>query len=277
MAEIFRRECRLRREDRRRADVSVAELFHENTKLQRVAALANVASDNYGAREFDAMTRAYKRYRLHPQVPLPSLPVGTVGPPFGEVIATRRSHRDFASDQLSLSQVSAILQWSYGITGYAGMPGGGVQRFRAVPSAGALYPAEIYLGIRAVEGLEGGIYHYEVPVNSLALLGRGDPTGRLYEVCCRQEYARQAAMVVLISGVVERTKRKYGDRGYRYVLLDIGHLGENLYLACTALGLAMVTTCGFYDNEAADLLGIDGCDEAVFYVAFIGRKPADEL
>lgn len=277
MARTFRQEVALPREGRRHADVSVAELFHENTKLQRAAALATVANDSYGARELDAMARAYKRYRLHPQVPLPRLPADAVGPPFGEVIAARRSNRNFASDQLSLSQVSAILQWGYGITGEAGIPGGGVQRFRAAPSAGALYPAEIYLGVRAVQGLVGGIYHYEVPVVSLALLGPGDPTDRLYEVCCHQEYARQAALVVLISGVVERTKRKYSNRGYRYVLLDIGHLGENLYLACTALGLAIVTTCGFYDDEAADLLGIDGCDEAVFYVAFIGRKQAEEL
>jgi SagB-type dehydrogenase family enzyme len=134
----------------------------------------------------------------------------------------------------------------------------------------------MYLGVRAVEGLDGGLYHYEVPDASLALLAPGDHSTRLYQVCSHQEHARRAAMVVLITGVVERTKRKYGDRGYRYVLLDIGHLGENLYLACAALGLAVVTTCGFYDDEAADLLGIDGCDEAVFYVAFIGRKPADE-
>jgi SagB-type dehydrogenase family enzyme len=81
----------------------------------------------------------------------------------------------------------------------------------------------------------------------------------------------------LISAVIERTKRKYGDRGYRHVLLDIGHLGENLYLVCTALGLAIIPTCGFFDDEAADLLGIDGCDEVVFYAAFIGRMPTKEL
>jgi SagB-type dehydrogenase family enzyme len=272
MSGIFRRESALRRGGRRRANESVAELFHENTKLQRAVAVGTVADNIYDARELDAMARAYKRYRLHPQVPLPSRPVDDVRPPVGDVIAARRSRRNFGSDALSLTQVSTILQWSYGITGEAGMPGGGVQRFRAAPSAGALYPAEIYLGVRAVQGLENGIYHYEVPVTSLALLVRGDPTDQLHEVCCRQEYARQAAIVMLITGVVERTKRKYGDRGYRYVLLDIGHLGENLYLACTALDLAIVTTCGFYDDEAADLLGIDGCDEAVFYVAFIGTK-----
>ena len=69
-----------------------------------------------------------------------------------------------------MDQVSAILQWSYGITGEVAMPGGGVQLFRAAPSAGALYPAEMYLGVVAVQGLEGGIYHYQVPVTSLALL-----------------------------------------------------------------------------------------------------------
>jgi SagB-type dehydrogenase family enzyme len=274
MAGIFRREVALRATGQLPADESLADLFHENTKLQRATITTAVGPESYSARELEAMARAYKRYRLHPQVPLPRPSRDTSGPPLGEVIASRRSRRSFASDELELTELAAIMQWSYGITGEVGIRGGGVQRFRASPSAGALYPAEIYLGVRGVRGLEPGIYHYEVPETSLALLSRGDPTDRLYEVCCRQDYARQAAIVVLISAVIERTKRKYGDRGYRYVLLDVGHLGQNLYLACTALGLAIVTTCGFFDDEAADTLGIDGCDEAVLYVAFIGRPGA---
>jgi SagB-type dehydrogenase family enzyme len=165
------------------------------------------------------------------------------------------------------------LQFSYGITGHIRMPGGGAQPLRAAPSAGALYPAELYVAVRDIDELDAGIYHYEVPDNQLALLSRGDPTERVCEVCCGQQYAHGAAGTVLISAVIERTTRKYGDRGYRYVLLDIGHLGQNLCLACTALGLSIVTTCGFYDDEAADMLGIDGYDEAVFYVGFIGRSP----
>jgi SagB-type dehydrogenase family enzyme len=152
--------------------------------------------------------------------------------------------------------------------------GGSVQPLRAAPSAGALYPGEIYLGVRAVDGLGAGIYHYEVPDHSLARLDSGDPGDRLARVCCGQEYARQAAVVVLISAVLQRTTRKYGDRGYRYVLLDIGHLAQNLCLICSALGLSIVTTCGFYDEEAAELLGIDGRDESVMYVAFIGKGAA---
>jgi len=274
MADVFRREIALRGRGRPPAAESLSDLFHENTKLQRATA---VGAQDYSSRELEAMARAYKRYRLHPQVPLPTASGDAVGPPFGEVSAARRSQRNFGSEPLGLAEVSSILQWSYGLTGEVGIPGGGIQHFRAAPSAGALYPAEIYLGVRAVRGLDAGIYHYEVPEHSLALLSRGDPTDRLHGVCCGQEYARQAAIVVLISAVIERTRRKYGDRGYRYVLLDIGHLGQNLYLACTALGLAIVTTCGFFDDEAADLLGIDGCDEAVFYVAFIGSMSMEAL
>jgi SagB-type dehydrogenase family enzyme len=275
MVGVFRREAALRGRPWQPASESIADLFHENTKRHRATAIA-AEDEGYRTRELEAMARAYKRYRLHPQVPLPRLPKDTAGVPFHELIATRRSRRTFASDRLTLTELSAILQWSYGITGSARIAGGGVQSFRAAPSAGALYPAEIYLGVRAVQELDAGIYHYEVPETSLALLSRGDPTDDLFAVCCGQEYARQAGIVVLITAVTERTKRKYGDRGYRYVLLDIGHLGQNLYLACTALNLTIVTTCGFFDDEAADLLGIDGCDEAVFYVAFIGHRPAEE-
>jgi SagB-type dehydrogenase family enzyme len=272
VVEIFRRHAALRQADRQQAGGSLADLFHENTKLHRGTVSGSNIAQSYTVREIEALARAYKRYPLHPQIALPQVPVGAAGPTFAETIAARRSRRDFGSRQLELAELSAVLQWSYGITGGSTMDGGAIQQFRAAPSAGALYPAEIYLVVRSVGGLEAGLYHFEVPDASLALLNRGDPTGRLHEICCRQEHAREAAVVVLISAVVERTKRKYGDRGYRYVLLDIGHLGQNLYLACAALDLAISPTCAFFDDEAADFLGIDGCDEVVVYVAFIGPR-----
>src|SRR4051812_33278328 len=174
MLGIFRREVALGDGALRSAGDSVAELFHENTKLHRDTAVT--AAQSYSVRELDAMARAYKRYRRHPHVALPSVPDDFVGPPLADVIAARRSRRAFGSTPLALSEVSALLRWTYGITGEIVIPGGGVQRFRAAPSAGALYPAEIYLGVRAVHGLEAGIYHYEVPDAALALLDRGDPT-----------------------------------------------------------------------------------------------------
>jgi len=122
-----------------------------------------------------------------------------------------------------------------------------------------------------VTGVDQGVYHYNVKNHELELLIPDDPTDELYRVCCKQEYARQASVVILISGVLQRTKRKYGERGYRYVFLDVGHLGQNIYLACTALGLSVITTCGFFDDEANKLLRLDGVDETMLYVAFIGK------
>lgn len=268
---IFRREIALPAGP---ADTSIAALFHENTKLHRAIAQRVSEAIDYEVPELDAMARAYKRYRQRPKVDLPPIPIDYHQLSFARTIAARRTRRAFARDELTLPDVSAILQLSYGITGNVGMPGGGVQPLRAAPSAGALYPAELYVAVRQVRGLDSGIYHYEVPENQLALLNHGDPTNQLYDVCCGQEYAREAPITVLISAFTERTKRKYGDRGYRYVLFDIGHLGQNLCLTCTALDLSIITTCGFFDDEAADMLGIDGCDESVFYVAFIGRPLA---
>ena len=270
---IFRREVALR-PGQSRSDTSIAALFHENTKLHRTIAQRDASQSDYEVPEIDAMALAYKRYRLRPKVALPPIPPDK-GRPLSEIIAARRTRRAFADRELTLAEVSEILHSSYGITGNIQTPGGGVQSLRAAPSAGALYPAEVYVAVRRVRRLDAGIYHYEVPEHALALVSNGDPTDQLYDICCGQEYAREAGITVLISAVVERSKRKYGDRGYRYALLDIGHLGQNLYLSCTALGLSVVTTCGFFDDEAADMLNIDGCDESLFYVAFIGHAATE--
>lgn len=254
---------------------SVSELFHENTKLRKIPFGGGTVPGEYEIPEVQAMSRGYKHYRNRPQIALPrpsELPEN--GRTFDDVIAARRSIRSFADEEMELGELGRILYQTYGITGEAPKPGGGVWPFRAAPSAGALYPGELYLGVRRVEGLAPGIYHYEVPGHSLALLEAGDPGERLYEVCCFQAYACQAAVVFLIAAAVQRTKRKYGERGYRYALLDLGHLAQNLYLASTALGLAVTTTCGFFDDEANRLLRLDGLEEAVLYVGFVGRAAA---
>lgn len=264
---IFRRETAFSP----RSEPSVSALYHENTKLHPYMATGNEGETHYGLAEIDVMARAYKRYRQRPKIDLPPVQPDHGAMSLRQTITSRRSQRSFAAEGLTLSELSAILRLSYGITGELPTPGGGRQPLRAAPSAGALYAAEMYVSVRDVRGLDAGIYHFEVPDDQLALLRSGDVSERLAEVCCGQDYALKAAATVLISGVVERTTRKYGDRGYRYVLLDVGHLGQNLYLSGTALGLSITTTCGFYDDAAADLLGIEGSDEPVFYVGFIGR------
>ncbi|GJL77836.1 MAG: hypothetical protein NPINA01_08250 [Nitrospinaceae bacterium] len=252
---------------------SISELYHENSKLHPSIPTEMIAPGNYTETEILAMARGYKQYRLAPQIKLPekdSLPANEKS--IDEVVASRRSVRSFSDQALSLKELSKLLQQSYGITGEISLPDGGTIALRASPSGGALYPAEIYLGIRKVEGLEPGIYHYNVPDHALELLIPGDPTEKLHEACCQQEYTQQAAVVFLISGVFQRTKRKYGERGYRYVFLDVGHLAQNIYISSTAQDLAVMTTCGFFDDVANQLLRIDGIDEATLYVAFVGKK-----
>lgn len=253
--------------------ISISELFHENTKLHPETAVWTNPMPAYTTSEIQKMSKAYKQYSLAKKVKLP--PVGEIqnnSKTFDEVIQNRRTVREFAANPLGINELSKVLHQTYGITGSIPMTGGGTQPLRAAPSGGALYPAEIYLGINKVEGLNSGIYHYNVPHHQLELLKSGDHSQKLFEICIDQPYAKDAGVVFLISAVLNRTKQKYGERGYRYILLDIGHLGQNLYLACSALGLAVMTTCGFFDDEANKLLHLDGNQETVMYVAFIGNK-----
>jgi SagB-type dehydrogenase family enzyme len=257
---------------------SISELFHENTKLgERVLGGPHARLPvEYTLDELAAVTRSFKEYRLHRRIVLPGpeeLPRN--GSTFDEVVESRRTVRGFADEPVEPAELSKVLHQTYGLTGEMPFAGGGVHRLRSAPSAGALYPGELYLGVRRVAGVPPGLYHYEVRDHALALLEEGDQTERLHEACCFQDYARTAAVVVLIAGALQRTKRRYGERGYRYVLLDAGHLTQNLLLSSTALGLAAMTTCGFFDDTAARLLCLDGVEEAVLYVAFLGRPAPD--
>jgi SagB-type dehydrogenase family enzyme len=191
-------------------------------------------------------------------------------------VERRRSGRRFADAPLPLDHLAKILHQSYGITGSAKLPTGEVQRFRSVPSGGALYPGEIYLGVRHVAGLAPGIYHYNVPDHALEFLTPGDPTDALFDACCWQPAPREAAVTIFLAGAFQRTKRKYGERGYRYVLLEVGHLAQNFCLASTALGHAIFTSCGFFDDAANRLLRLDGVAETVLYVAYLGPRGDDD-
>jgi len=231
------------------APLSLSELYHENTKLHPLTAQQMIAPGNFSTDDLHAMSRAYKQYPSLPRVKLPpveSLPQN--GRTFDEVISSRRSVRDFANLDLTLNELSLILHQSYGITGELPCKGDFQQNLRSSPSAGGLYPAEIYIAVRKVSGVEPGIYHYNVLNHEIELLIPGDPTEQMYDVCCGQEFVHNTSIVIIMSGVLARTKLKYGERGYRYVLLDIGHLGQNIYLSCASLDLAIMTTCGFFDD-----------------------------
>jgi SagB-type dehydrogenase family enzyme len=187
----------------------------------------------------------------------------------------RRSQRSFSTaTPLAFERLSELLSLTNGVTGEVRLSGGRLRHLRASPSAGALYPIEIYVAVRSVAGLDAGLYHFAPREAELELLHAGDPTGALLGACYYHDSLRQASAVVVLSGVLERTKRKYGERGYRYVLIEAGHVAQNLCLAAAALDVACMPVCGFFDDELNDLLALDGIEETALYVAYLG--PAAE-
>ena len=182
-------------------------------------------------------------------LPLPSQK-GSV--PLEAAIAKRRSVRDFTPEPISQSQLSQILWAAQGISDTG-------ERLRAVPSAGATYPLEIFVvcGEKGAEGINGGIYHYNINSHSLTLHYASDVRLELSRAALDQEFIYQAPVDIVICALYERTAMKYGVRGERYVHFEVGHAGQNIYLQTTAIGLATVAIGAFYDEQVREVLRLD--------------------
>lgn len=169
-----------------------------------------------------------------------------------EAIAKRRSVRDFLPQSISQPQLSQILWAAQGISN----SGGG---YRTIPSAGATYPLELFVvcGLNGVEGLADGIYHYRLDSHSLVLHHSGDVKLPLARAALDQEFIYQAPVDIVICALYERTLKRYGARGERYVHMEIGHAGQNIYLQAAALGLATVAIGAFDDEQVRQVLRLD--------------------
>jgi SagB-type dehydrogenase family enzyme len=143
--------------------------------------------------------------------------------------------------------------------------------FRASPSAGALYPIETYLVANRVEEIPSGLYHYDVRETQLTLLREGHFGPELSQAGLGQEMLEEAACVFLWTAIVGRSKWKYGERAYRYIYMDVGHIGQTLYLAATALNLGCCTVGAFFDEEVDRVVGVDGKNEISLYLGAVGH------
>jgi len=164
---------------------------------------------------------------------------------FEEVLRKRRSIRDFSPEPVSLKEVSQMLWAAQGITGEEGFG-------RTCPSAGALYPLEIYILAKNVEKLEKGIYHFDVYQYSLEPVTKGDYSTQLAEACLGQMFIAQAPVVFIIGADHNRVTWKYGERGIRYVNIEVGHCGQNICLQATSLNLASVPVGAFWDKQVKE-------------------------
>jgi SagB-type dehydrogenase family enzyme len=180
-----------------------------------------------------------------------------------QALSERRSVRDFSESALTLEEVSQLLWAAQGITSEWGG--------RTAPSAGGLYPLEVYLVAGNVEGLAAGSYRYHPEGHELAKVKDGDLRERLAEASLEQTWVKEAAINIIISAVYERTTGKYGERGIRYVPMEAGHSAQNNYLQATALNLGTVTIGAFHDDLVKEVAGMPE-NEAPLYVIPVGRK-----
>lgn len=205
-----------------------------------------------------------------------NLTVGNM--PLIEAIRRRRSHRKFALDPLTLEELSFLLWATQGVSRTApptiskssSAPHVTVA-LRTVPSAGARHPFETYLLVNRVDGFEPGLYRYLPLENKLCFL-RTDTelTERVHEACYEQ-YVRDSAITFIWTAIPYRTEWRYSILSPKVIAQDSGHLCQNLYLACEAIGCG---TCaiGAYDQEKMDsLLTVDGEEEFAIYVATVGK------
>jgi SagB-type dehydrogenase family enzyme len=192
--------------------------------------------------------------------------------PLRRLIRGRRSCRIFVDQSMPLAWLSGILADTYSVTGLTDGPEGRLMYTRPVPSAGALYPLEIYVATRSVEALDDGLHHYHALEHALELVKPGPVLKDLGELLLGQYYLETANVAVILTAVFHRTLKKYGPRGYRYVLYEAGHVAQNVCLLATELDLGSICTGGFYDGKLNRYLGLDGKSEAVLYLVGLGHK-----
>jgi SagB-type dehydrogenase family enzyme len=249
-----------------------AECYHEASKVSPT----QIGRQIGGVRRLESSpelqvsaTRAVRRLPL-PQRTLPSPRRPELG--LWEAIERRRSRREFTVDALAASELAALLHAGYGVThALDGLDGRGMLPLRAVPSGGALYPLELYAATLRVDGLDPGVYHFDALRASLAVVSTGLTADAVAPLSTYPEIVAGCAALVLVAAVFGRTRFKYGLRGYRFALLEAGHVAQNVVLTATALGLAAVPLGGFYDRPTDEFLGLDGVNESTLYTIALGR------
>lgn len=181
----------------------------------------------------------------HDSISLPEITI-TGEQSLQQLLQQRRSVREFKDVSLSLSEIGQLLWAAQGITHPQG--------FRTAPSAGALYPLELYVVLGQVEGMTSGIYHYNTKSHRLMKTADGDQRKRLARAALRQTWIRDAAAVVIFAADHKRTTWKYGRRGVRYVHIEAGSAAQNLFLQAESLGLGTVIVGAFDDEEVKAVL-----------------------
>ena len=237
--------------------LSIGERFHKETSITSLSIKKSLP------RTKSARPARFKEYPGARIVKLPK--PDYEGDSLEEALKDRRSIRDYSREPLALDQLSQLLFAAQGITGkkYG-------QTLRTTPSAGALYPFEIYIVVNNVKGLTQGIYHYAVIKHALELIKVGNFKQAITNAGMGQKVLGNSGVTFVLSAIFDRTRHKYSERGYRYAYLEAGHISQNIYLQSVSLGLGSVGVGGFNDEEFNKLIGVDGESEAAIHLHAVG-------
>jgi len=206
----------------------------------------------------------YKNYPKNKRIKLSnSFPISSL--PLIELLKRRKSVRSFSLRPIKVTDLAFLLWASTGIQrrekGY---------EFRTIPSAGALYPIETYVVVNNVNNLEKGLYHYDIRGHTLEELKVADLIDEMAQAALDQKMCTEAATMFIWTAIFQRSKWKYGERAYRYVYLDAGHMAQNLALSAISVGIGTCQIAAFYDDEINEILGLDGEEESVVYLSIAG-------
>jgi SagB-type dehydrogenase family enzyme len=235
----------------------IGDKFHQQTKYHPQKMPRHMLN-------WAAQPTLYKQYTYAPRIDLPAPKVDKPAS-LNQTLKQRKSIRDFQEAPIGLDHLSYLLWASTGIqrieAGY---------EFRTAPSAGALYPIETYVIANNIEGLAAGLYHYAIKDHYLEQLKEADLRNAITVAALEQSFCATAAIVFVWTAIFQRCKWKYGQRAYRYIYLDAGHIAQNLALAAVSLNLGSCEIGALYDDQVNKILDIDGTDESVICMAVVG-------
>jgi SagB-type dehydrogenase family enzyme len=261
-------------------DELVALLYHENSKFcehdfkEKGLIISSFTQDPFLV---ERSIKPYKCYSNSSTIDLNEYIKIDLKSDFIQLLKQRRSLRDFDINyKISLFEITNLLFHSYGVTQKAKVTGfdfDGDIGLRNVPSGGGLYPLELYVVI--LNGhIENGLYHYRSDSNKLELLKKGDFKENLRNIIMAEPYVniKSCSCVILTTGIIERLVIKYGERGYRFMLQEVGFVNHSITLIAEALGLGSCYLGGYIDDKVNDFIGIDGVFETIHNVLVIGKK-----
>lgn len=255
------------------SDGDISELFHENSKFdERYLHRSSLTKQELPA-DISAVAHDYTE---HESVALPEPNPVDCG--LGDILGRRRSLREYSDRGVTRQELGTILGLSVKPT-CERIDGPVTETFRPYPSAGGLFPVEVYLFVSNGRDLPSGLYYYSPHRHVLRVLDRGVDAAEFESTFVDADFSRQivsgSPVTVVLTGAFPRAKAKYGPVGYRFTLFEAGHLAQNLLLTAEGIGMGGVPLGSFLDDPLDEFLGVHGVDESALYPIAVGHPKND--